>query len=219
MAYSKLADLPVQYGLYTSFVGAVCYWIFGSSKDINIGPVAVASIVTGAILTNVTNEHPAHAKEVLAGTLAMLAGGFMTGLGLLRMGWIVDLVSLPAVSAFITGSAITICFGQIPIMMGMKGISGRDPAFTIGLNILKHTDRIRIDAALGLTSLLMLYLIKWACTWAAKKRPNLARVLFFVSTLRTVSTLFVYTVISYILNRNRKDDPLVRVLGFIPRGM
>jgi solute carrier family 26 (sodium-independent sulfate anion transporter), member 11 len=218
MAYSKLADLPVQYGLYTSFVGAICYWIFGSSKDINIGPVAVASIITGAILADVANEHPAESKEALAGALAMLAGGVLTGLGLLRLGWIVDLISLPAVSAFITGSAVTICFGQVPVMLGMRGISGRDPAFIIGLNTLKHLDRVRIDAALGLTSLLMLYGMKWACAWLAKKRPQLAKVLFFTSTLRTVLTLFIYTVISFVLTRNRMDDPVVRVLGHVPRG-
>jgi solute carrier family 26 (sodium-independent sulfate anion transporter), member 11 len=40
MAYAKLAQLPVEYGLYTSFFGALCYWVFGTSKDINIGPVA-----------------------------------------------------------------------------------------------------------------------------------------------------------------------------------
>src|ERR1700744_1004968 len=105
MAYSKLADLPVQYGLYTSFVGAICYWIFGSSKDINIGPVAVASIITGAILADVANEHPAESKEVLAGTIAMMAGAIMTVLGLLRLGWLVDLRAGPAGALGITGSA------------------------------------------------------------------------------------------------------------------
>jgi solute carrier family 26 (sodium-independent sulfate anion transporter), member 11 len=218
MAYSKLAGLPVQYGLYTSFIGALCYWVFGTSKDINIGPVAVASIVTGAILSDVANEHPAETREVLAGIISMLAGGVIFAVGLLRLGWLVDLLSLPAVSAFITGSAITITFSQIPVMMGMRGISGRDPAFFIGLNILKHLDRIRIDAALGLTSLAMLYIIKWMCSSVAIKRPKMAKAIFFVSTLRTVFTLLLYTFISYLVNRTRKDDPLFRVLGFIPSG-
>ncbi len=84
--------------------------VFGSSKDVTIGPVAVASIVTGAILSEVANEHPVETREALAGTIAMLAGGVITALGLLRLGWIVDLISLPAVAAFITGSAVTNMF-------------------------------------------------------------------------------------------------------------
>ncbi|KAF4635044.1 hypothetical protein G7Y89_g3057 [Cudoniella acicularis] len=218
MAYSELAGLPVQYGLYTSFTGALCYWVFGTSKDINIGPVAVASIVTGAILSNIAADHPTESPETLAGTISMLAGGVIFAIGFLRLGWLADLLSLPAVSAFITGSAVTITFSQIPVMMGMAGISGRDPAFFIGLNILKHLNRIRIDAALGLTSLAMLYIIKWICSSVAIKRPKMAKAIFFVSTLRTVLILLFYTLVSYLVNRTRKDDPLFRILGFIPSG-
>ncbi|KAE8441536.1 hypothetical protein EG329_004844 [Mollisiaceae sp. DMI_Dod_QoI] len=218
MAYSELAGLPVQYGLYTSFMGALSYWVFGTSKDINIGPVAVASIVTGSILANVAKEHPTESPEMLAGTISMLAGGIIFAVGLLRLGWLADLLSLPAVSAFITGSAITITFGQIPVMMGVSGISGRDAAFFIGLNILKHLHRVRIDAVLGLTSLVMLYSIKWMCSTVARRKPHMTKAIFFVSTLRTVLILFLYTLISYLVNRSRKHDPLFRILGFIPSG-
>jgi sodium-independent sulfate anion transporter 11 len=218
MAYSKLAQLPVEYGLYTSFFGALCYWVFGTSKDINIGPVAVASLITGAIIADIQHDLPDQSPVALAAALAMLCGGIICLMGLLRIGWIVDLISLPAVSAFITGSALTITFGQIPVLLGMKGVSSRDAAFQIGINVLKHLDRIRIDAAIGISSLVMLYVIKWACGYAAKKRPSKSTLFFFISTLRTVFVILLYTLISYLVNKNHKKAPIFRILGFIPRG-
>jgi sodium-independent sulfate anion transporter 11 len=218
MAYSKLAQLPVEYGLYTSFFGALCYWVFGTSKDINIGPVAVASIVTGTIIVDIQHDLPDQSAVVLASALALLCGGIICLMGLLRLGWIVDLISLPAVSAFITGSALTITFGQIPILLGIRGISSRDAAYQIGINVFKHLDRISIDAAIGISSLVLLYVIKWACGDISKRRPTKATLFFFISTLRTVFVILLYTLISYLVNRNHKKSPTFRILGFIPRG-
>jgi solute carrier family 26 (sodium-independent sulfate anion transporter), member 11 len=115
MAYAKLAQLPVQYGIYTSFIGGLCYWMFGTSKDIAIGPVAVVSIVTAQIVADLAAEHPKEYLDApaLAGILAMMSGVVVALIGVLRLGWLVDLISLPAVSAFITGSALTVTFGQI----------------------------------------------------------------------------------------------------------
>jgi solute carrier family 26 (sodium-independent sulfate anion transporter), member 11 len=221
MAYAKLADLPVQYGLYTSFIGGLLYWIFGTSKDIAVGPVAVASIMTGTIVADLEEHNPGNklSHQLLAGLVAMFSGMVLTLLGALRLGWLVDLISLPALAAFITGSAITISLGQIPAMLGMRKINSRESAIAIGVNIFKHLDRIRIDAAFGISALVLLYLIKWTCAAVIKRKPNIAKALFFVSTLRTVVVILMFTIISYILNHSRKDDPLIRILGFIPRGL
>jgi sodium-independent sulfate anion transporter 11 len=220
MAYAKLAQLPVQYGLYTSFIGGMCYWMFGSSKDIAIGPVAVASIVTAQIVADLAAEHPKEHLEspALAGIVAMLAGAMLALVGILRLGWLVDLIALPAISSFITGSALTITFGQIPALLGMRKINSRESAIRIGISIFKHLDRVRIDAAFGITALILLYAIKWTCSSVAKRRPAMAKTIFFISTLRTVVTIIIYTLISFIINHNRKDNPMIRVLGNIPRG-
>src|ERR1700753_1795622 len=140
MAYARLAQLPVQYGLYTSLFGGLVYWIFGTSKDVAVGPVAVASIITAEIIANVEQQHPGEniSAPAVASAVAMLAGALVTLLGILRLGWLVDIISLPAVAAFISGSAITVVLGQIPSLMGMNHVSSRDPAFKIALNTLKH---------------------------------------------------------------------------------
>jgi solute carrier family 26 (sodium-independent sulfate anion transporter), member 11 len=221
MAYAKLAELPVQYGLYTSFIGGLVYWIFGTSKDIAVGPVAIASILTGTIVADLEEQHPGNkiSSQLLAGLLAMFSGVVLTLIGALRLGWLVDLVSLPALASFITGSAITVTIGQIPAMLGMRKINSRQSAITIGINIFKHLDRIRIDAAFGLSALFLLYMLKWTCATVSKRKPRLARVLFFISTLRTVFVILLFTTLSFIFNRSRKDNPLIRILGFIPRGL
>jgi solute carrier family 26 (sodium-independent sulfate anion transporter), member 11 len=218
MAYSKLAQLPVENGLYTSFFGGLIYWVFGTSKDINIGPVAVTSIVTGTIIADIQHEGINETSVVLASSLAMLCGIVICSIGILRLGWLVDLISLPAVSAFITGSAITVSFGQIPIMLGMKGISSRDAAYKVFINICKHLDRIRIDAAVGVTALVMLYLIKWTCIQASKRMPKQERIFFFASTLRTAFVILLYTLISFLVNKTHRESPKFQILGFIPRG-
>ncbi|KAF2663186.1 sulfate permease [Microthyrium microscopicum] len=218
MAYAKLAQLPVEYGLYTSFFGGLCYWVFGSSKDINIGPVAVASIVTGTMLTDLEHEFPDQSKAFLAGSIAMLAGAVVAAIGALRLGWLVDLISLPAVSAFISGSAITITSTQIPVLLGIRGVNTREAAFFVLINTLKKLGTVRIDAAMGIITLTLLYIIKWSCESFSKKRPNLAKKIFFASTLRTVFMLLLCTLISYIINRTHKEHPAFRILGFIPKG-
>jgi sodium-independent sulfate anion transporter 11 len=220
MAYAKLAQLPVQYGLYTSFIGGLVYWIFGSSKDIAVGPVAVASIITGSIVADLEAEHHlTQSAQLLAGTLAMMAGTVVLLIGVLRLGWLVDLISVPAVCAFITASAVTISIGQVPSLLGMRHISARESAIKIAINIFKHLDRVRIDAAFGVSALLILYILKWTCMSLSKRRPKLAKALFFVSTLRTVIVIFTFTLTSFLINRKRQKDPLFRTLGFVPRGL
>jgi sodium-independent sulfate anion transporter 11 len=220
MAYARLAQLPVQYGLYTSVFGAATYWLFGTSKDIAVGPVAVASIITAQIVADIRLEHPERelSAPAIASAVAMFAGSLIAILGLLRLGWLVDLISLPAVAAFISGSSITVVLGQFPELVGIRNINSRDPAIKILINILKNLGHMRIDAAFGISALVLLYGIKWICGSIAKRRPHLKRKAFFISSMRAVTVIFLFTVISYAVNHNRKDHPKMHLIGFIPRG-
>jgi sodium-independent sulfate anion transporter 11 len=142
----------------------------------------------------------------------------VTLIGLLRLGWLVDLIALPAVSGFITGSAITIGTGQVPTMLGIRGVSSSDPAYLILINTLKHLGGVRIDAATGLSALVLLYIIKFSCERAAKRWPGSSKAIFFLNTLRTVFVLLLYTLISFFVNRTHRKKPIFKILGFIPRG-
>lgn len=218
MAYAILANLPPQFGLYSSFMGAMIYWIFGTSKDISIGPVAVLSTVVGTVVEDLKTsgvEYPAH---VIASALAIISGLIVLGLGLLRLGWLVDLISITSLSAFMTGSAITIGASQLPALFGLTGFSNRDAPYLVIINTLKNLPHTKLDAALGLTALFMLYLIRFTLTKAAERYPSHKRIIFFANTMRTVFVILLYTMISWLVNRDRREHPAFKLLGVIPKG-
>lgn len=223
MAYAKLAQLPVEFGLYSSFMGVLIYWFFATSKDITIGPVAVLSTVTG----NVVLKAEAHlkgqkiSKDIIASSLAIVAGAIVLFLGLIRLGWIVDLISLPAISAFMTGSAISIAVGQVPALMGITGFSNREETYKVVINILKHLGRTDINASFGLTALFLLYFIRFTCNQLAKRFPTRAKLFFFLNTLRTAFVILLYVLFSYLVNRHHRANgtkPRISTLGSVPRG-
>ncbi|CAF3548615.1 hypothetical protein FGSG_01066 [Fusarium graminearum PH-1] len=218
MAYAMLANLEPQFGLYSSFIGALIYWIFGTSKDISIGPVAVLSTVVGNVVHDIQNsgqEIPAH---VIASALSISAGFVVLVIGLLRCGWIVDLISITSLSAFMTGSAITICVGQLPALLGLSGFSTRDSPYKVFKNTIEHLGEANSDAIVGLSALAILYCFRQGLTIAAERYPKHKRLLFFTNTMRTVFVIIMYTTISWALNKHRRDNTLFNILGAVPKG-
>ena len=95
---------------------------FATSKDVSIGPVAVMSLTVSQIIKHVQSAHPNQWQgPAIATTVAFISGFIVLGIGLLRLGWIVDFIPAPAVSGFMTGSAINIVAGQVPGLMGLTG--------------------------------------------------------------------------------------------------
>src|ERR1700761_5308785 len=185
MAYAKLAQVPVEYGLYSSFIGSLIYWMFGTSKDINIGPVAVTSVVMGTIVAESVQKLNM-SPEALMSCLTLICGIIILAMGLLRLGWLVDLISMPAVASFITGSAIAVSAGQVPVMLGIDGVSSTEVTYRVIINVLKNLNKIQMDAAVGISALAMLYMIKWSCQWASGRFMSKEKAFFFISSLRTV---------------------------------
>jgi len=220
MAYAKLAELPVQFGLYSSFMGVLIYWFFATSKDITIGPVAVMSTITGNVVNKVAAEHPEIPGHVVASALAVIAGAIICFIGIVRCGWIVDFIPLASISAFMTGSALNIAAGQVPTLMGIKvkGFNTRASTYLVIINTLKYLGHTKLDAAMGLTALTMLYLIRFGCNYAARKQPHRAKIYFFLSTLRTAFVLLLYILISYLVTRHNRKNPRISILGKVPRG-
>ena len=178
------------------------------------------STITGDVVNHVQTTLPDIAPHVVASALAIIAGSIICFIGLIRCGWIVEFISLAAISAFMTGSAINIAVGQVPNLMGITGFSNRDSTYKVVINILKHLGRSKLDAAMGLTALTMLYLIRSACNFAARKKPSKAKLFFFLSTLRTAFVILLYTMISWLVNRHhrKKSDRKFQILGTVPRG-
>ena len=163
--------------------------------------------------------------ELIASALAIVAGGIVCGLGLLRLGWLVELISLASISAFMTGSAINIAVGQVPGLMGISSsiVNNRDATYLVVINTLKHLGSTKLDAAIGLTALTMLYLIRYVFNLLAKRQPNRRKLWFFLNTLRTVFVILLYTLISWLCNMHidHNKNPLqsrFAILGTVPRG-
>ncbi|KAL4864138.1 hypothetical protein BDV12DRAFT_16950 [Aspergillus spectabilis] len=219
MAYAKLAELPVEYGLYSSFMGVLIYWFFATSKDITIGPVAVMSTLVGNVVLSAQEKNPDLPGPIIASCLAIICGGIVTFLGLARLGFIVDFIPLPAITAFMTGSAINIISGQVKTMLGETAkFDSRGATYKTIIGTLKHLPSSTLDAAMGVTACAMLYIIRSACNFAAKKQPHRAKMWFFISTLRTAFVILFYTMISAATNLHRRDNPAFTVLGKVPRG-
>lgn len=178
------------------------------------------STLTGNIIIEVQKSHPEFTKPEIAQALSIIAGAIVTFIGLIRWGFIVDFIPLTAISAFMTGSAINIASGQVKSLLGESAsFSTRGATYEIIINTLKHLPSARVDAAMGLTALFMLYGIRSACNYGARKHPQKAKLFFFISTLRTVFVILFYTMISAAVNIHRRDNPAFKVLGHVPRGM
>ena len=176
------------------------------------------STVTGTVVSQVTKAHKEIPGHVVASALAVICGAIISFIGFIRCGWIVDFISLAAISAYMTGSAINIAVGQVPALMGITGFSNRDSTYRVVINILKHLGRTKLDAAMGLTALAMLYLIRSACNFGARRMPRRAKMFFFISTLRTAFVILLYTMISWLVNRHHRKKPLFAIVSTVPRG-
>ncbi|RYO92135.1 hypothetical protein DL766_001862 [Monosporascus sp. MC13-8B] len=219
LSYALLANLSPEYGLYTSFTGASLYWLFGTSKDIAIGATAVVSLLVGKTGDRVSAELPEFNREQIAKTHAFLAGCVLLVFALLRLDWIIEFIPHVAIAAFVTSAAITITLSQVPTLLGIAGVNSKGPAYQVAIGVLKGLPRAKMDAAIGLTALLLLYSIKWFCEHMAKRKPLQSRLWTTLFSLRFTFTIVLYILISFLVNRNMPlEDAPFRILGNLPTG-
>jgi len=119
LAYALLAGLPPVVGLYASILPLVLYAIFGTSRTLAVGPVAVVSLMTASAAGAVASQGTAEYLEA-AITLAMLSGVMLAILGLLRAGFLANLLSHPVISGFITASGVLIATSQLKHILGVQ---------------------------------------------------------------------------------------------------
>jgi len=119
MAYAQLAGLPPYVGLYASFLPPMVAALFGSSRQLATGPVAVVSLMTAAALQPLASSG-AEGFLAYAVVLAILVGLFQLALGLLRLGVLVDFLSHPVVLGFTNAGAIIIATSQIGKLFGVS---------------------------------------------------------------------------------------------------
>lgn len=120
MAYAMLAGLPPQMGLYASIVPLVLYGVFGSSRVLAIGPVALVSLMVASTLNALSATLSPDQLPGAAGLLALMVGVISIAMGLLRLGFIVNFISHHVITGFTSAAALIIGFSQLKHLLGIN---------------------------------------------------------------------------------------------------
>lgn len=158
LAYALLAGLPPEAGIYASIVPIVLYAIFGSSRVLAVGPVAVVSLLTASAVGQVAETGTAgYATAAL--TLAALSGGFLVLLGLLRLGFLANFLSHPVIAGFITASGILIAMSQLKHILGVSADGHTLPEMVQSL--VEHLDQSNlITLGIGVSAIVFLFWVR-----------------------------------------------------------
>ncbi|MDH5786450.1 MAG: SulP family inorganic anion transporter [Chromatiales bacterium] len=209
MAYAQLAGLPAYYGLYIAFMPVIIAALFGSSKQLATGPVAVVSIMTATALATVVGgtaqSNPELASQYipLAMFLALLVGLFQLFLGVFKLGVIVNFLSHPVIVGFTNAAAMVIGLSQLSKIFGvaMPGAAS-DPFISVRVwGVLQQLDETHLPT-------FIMGACAFAIMWSLKKYyPKLPGVLIAV---------VVTTVTSWAIGFKEMGGAVV---GDIPAGL
>ena len=119
LAYAMLAGLPPEAGLYASILPIILYAIFGTSRALAVGPVAVVSLMTAAAVGQVADQGTV-GYAIAALTLAVMSGAILLAMGLLKLGFLANFLSHPVIAGFITASGILIAVSQLKHILGVS---------------------------------------------------------------------------------------------------
>ena len=189
MAYAQLAGLPAYYGLYAAFLPPMIAALFGSSRQLATGPVAVVSLMTSASLAPLATAG-SEGYIAYAILLALMVGIFQFALGVLRLGVVVNFLSHPVVNGFTNAAAIIIATSQLSKMFGVYVDTAEHHYVTVfkvvaaGVN---HTHWPTFFMGLGA------FAIMYALRWLNPRIPNVL-VAVAVTTLISWATGFDHNV-------------------------
>ncbi|SIP89442.1 SulP family inorganic anion transporter [Marinobacterium stanieri] len=214
LAYALLAGLPAEVGLYASILPLVAYAIFGTSRTLAVGPVAVVSLMTAAAVGNLALQGTA---EYLAAAtaLAFISGGILILMGLMRLGILANFLSHPVISGFITASGIIIAASQLKHILGVDA-SGHN-LLDILLALGSKLNQINLPTlVIGVTATAFLF-------WVRKQlKPMLInfgmgeRLADIVAKAGPVLAVVATTVATWGLSL---DEQGVKVVGTVPTGL
>ena len=159
MAYALLAGLPPQYGLYTAIVPLIVYAIFGTSRQLAVGPVAMVSLMTLEAVAPFAEVGSA-AYVSLAITLALMVGLIQFVLGIFRLGFLVNFLSHPVISGFTSAAAIIIGLSQLKHLLGINLPRGLK-VHEIIIQSIQSYDKINwISFGIGVGGIALILLMK-----------------------------------------------------------
>lgn len=214
LAYALLAGLPPEVGLYASILPLVAYAIFGTSRALAVGPVAVVSLMTASAVGELAQQGtPEYLGAAIV--LALLSGLMLVAMGLFRLGFLANLLSHPVISGFITASGLLIASSQLKHILGVPAHG--HTLYDILLSIISHLNEINwITFGIGAASTIFLFWVRKglrALLLRSGLQPFLADGL---AKAGPVAAVAVTTIASAVF---QLGDRGVRIVGDIPSGL
>jgi sulfate transporter 3 len=210
ISYAKLANLPPIVGLYCSFVPPLIYAMMGSSKDMAVGTVAVASILLAALLGKEVSaiENPTLYLH-LAFTATFFAGVFEALLGILRLGFLVDFLSHATIVGFMGGAATVVILQQLKGIFGLDHFTQETDVVSVSRSIFSQVHKWRWESAvLGICFLIFLLLTRFF----SKKKPKY----FWVAAMAPLTSVILGSILVYLIHAERHG---VQVIGHLKKGL
>jgi SulP family sulfate permease len=214
LAYALLAGLSPEMGLYASMLPLVLYAIFGTSASLAVGPVAVAALMTASALSSfATPGSPEYIGAALV--LAALSGVMLIAMGVLRLGFLVNFLSHPVISGFITASGILIAISQLKHILGVEA-AGHNVIELLGA-LLSQWQQVNLIT-------LMIGLGVWGYLLVCRKRLNTWLMTIGISASASglivkaapISAVMVTTLLAWHFNLGQYG---VNLVGFVPSGL
>ena len=216
LAYALLAGLPPQLGLYVSIFPVIAYALLGSSMVQAVGPVAITAIMTYSVLSPLaTPTTPGYI--MLAAALSLISGLMVLACGLLRLGFLSQLLSRPVISGFISGSAVLIVVSQLKYLLGItpQGESSGE----VLLDLLSRLAETHLPTlAIGLTALVLLLVARLALAgWLVRAGLRAGQAAFVVRLMPLLIVLSgMATVVAFDLDRLQGVDVVGSVVTGLP---
>lgn len=214
LAYALLAGLPPEVGLYASVAPLLLYAVFGTSRVLAVGPVAVVSLMTAAAI----GEHAVAGTPeywAIAITLAFLSGAMLTLMGVLRLGFLANFLSHPVISGFISASGLLIAASQVKTLMGVTA-EGENFFALVHSLYLHATNTHLLTLTMGILTTAFLF-------WARKGlKPLLlgwglkARLADVLTKTGPVAAIAVTTLLTWGLDWQGQG---VKIVGTVPQGL
>lgn len=196
IAYAIIAGLPPQVGLYSSVFPGVVYMLFGSCKDVCVGPTAILA----ALLAKYVAQSPdfAYLATFLSGCVILL-------LGVLQLGFLLDFISKPVISGFTTAAALQISASQLKSLFRISGSSGNTFISAL-VNFFKNITSIHIwDTLLGVLTIIALVLLKHSTIPVSSEsspcRSRVSSAWKYVVRARNALVVFIVALVAYVFKR------------------
>lgn len=214
LAYALLAGLPAEVGLYASIAPLVIYAIFGTSRTLAVGPVAVASLMTAAAVGQLAAQGtPEYYGAAIA--LAFISGLMLTVMGFLRLGFLANFLSHPVISGFITASGIIIATSQLKHILGINA-SGHN-LYELVTNIFANIGQINQSTLIiGVTATVFLFWVRKYFKAALLKLGLGDKTAGFISKTGPVIAVAASTIAVW---KFGLVDQGVKIVGEIPAGL